>query len=61
MALLTWRFFTFYLFLIVGVGMVILERILVNREKKRRLLAEMPENPEGKQECLPEGNEEKTE
>ena len=36
MALLTWRFFTFYLFLIVGVGMVILEKIILKREKNRR-------------------------
>ena len=37
MALLTWRFFTFYLFLIVGVGMVLLEKIILRREKNRRL------------------------
>ena len=37
MALLTWRFFTFYLFLIVGVGMVLLEKIILKREKARRL------------------------
>ena len=40
MALLTWRFFTFYLFLIVGVGMVLLEKIILNREKKQRLARE---------------------
>ena len=38
MALLTWRFFTFYLFLIVGVGMVLLEKIILKREKSRMLL-----------------------
>lgn len=37
MALLTWRFFTFYIFLIVGVGTVILEKIILKREKNRRL------------------------
>ena len=37
MALLTWRFFTFYLFLIVGVGMVLLEKVILKREKSRRL------------------------
>jgi len=40
MALLTWRFFTFYLFLIVGVGMVLLEKIILNREKKQCLARE---------------------
>ena len=38
MALLTWRFFTFYLFLIVGVGMVLLEKIILKREKSRMQL-----------------------
>ena len=37
MALLTWRFFTFYLFLIVGVGMVVLEKIILKREKNKRI------------------------
>ena len=37
MALLTWRFFTFYLFLIVGVGTVVLEKIIIKREKGRGL------------------------
>ena len=36
MALLTWRFFTFYLFLIVGVGTVVLEKIILKREKNRK-------------------------
>lgn len=40
MTLLTWRFFTFYLFLIVGVGMVLLEKIILKREKKLRLAKE---------------------
>ena len=39
MALLTWRFFTFYLFLIVGVGDVLLEKIILKREKAKRLQA----------------------
>ena len=33
MALLTWRFFTFYIFLIVGVGTVLLEKIILKRER----------------------------
>ena len=37
MALLTWRFFTFYLFLIVGGGMVLLEKVILKKEKKRYL------------------------
>ena len=35
LALLVWRFFTFYLYLIVGVFSVILERIIVKREAAR--------------------------
>lgn len=36
LALLVWRFFTYYLFLLVGVLMVLLEKIIVNREKRQR-------------------------
>ena len=36
LALLVWRFFTFYLFLIVGIGTVILEKIIVKREAQQR-------------------------
>ena len=36
LALLIWRFFTYYLFLFIGVAMVLLERILP-RGKKRRM------------------------
>ncbi len=36
LALLVWRFFNFYLYLIVGVFTVILERIVVRREARRR-------------------------
>ncbi len=36
LALLVWRFFTYYMFLIVGVFMVILEKIILRRERKRR-------------------------
>ncbi len=36
LALLVWRFFTYYMFLLVGVFMVILERIILNREEKKR-------------------------
>ena len=35
LALLIWRFFTYYLFLLVGVGMVILEKIILRAERKR--------------------------
>ena len=36
LALLVWRFFTYYLFLIVGIGTVILEKIILKREKEKR-------------------------
>ncbi len=36
LALLVWRFFTYYLFLIVGVGTVILEKIILKHEKEKR-------------------------
>ena len=36
LALLIWRFFTFYLYLIVGVFTVLLERIILKREKQKR-------------------------
>ena len=42
MALLTWRFFTFYQFLIVGVGTVVLEKIIIKAEKKKRLREGQP-------------------
>ena len=35
LALLVWRFFTFYLFLIVGVGTVILDKILSKEKRKK--------------------------
>lgn len=35
LALLVWRFFTFYLFLIVGVGNVLVEKIILRRESRR--------------------------
>ena len=45
MALLTWRFFTFYIFLIVGIGMVLLEKIILRRENSKRLREKgLPEN-----------------
>ncbi len=43
LALLVWRFFTYYMFLLVGVFIVILERIIVSREEKRK----REQNPEG--------------
>ena len=36
LALLVWRFFTFYLYLIVGVFSVILEKVIVKREQARQ-------------------------
>ena len=42
LALLVWRFFTYYMFLIVGVFTVVLDRILIAREKKKK---QRPENP----------------
>ena len=36
LALLVWRFFTFYLFLIVGVFTVLMEKVIVKRESRRR-------------------------
>jgi hypothetical protein len=34
--LLIWRFFTYYMFLIVGVGTVLNDKRLIRREKKRK-------------------------
>ena len=36
LALLVWRFFTYYMFIIVGVFMVILERIILRKERKKK-------------------------
>ena len=36
LALLVWRFFTYYMFLIVGVVMVIWEKILISIERRRK-------------------------
>ena len=36
LALLIWRFFTFYLYLIVGVFTIILEKIILRREARKR-------------------------
>lgn len=36
LALLVWRFFTYYLFLLVGVVMVIWEKVLVSMENRRK-------------------------
>ena len=36
LALLVWRFFTFYLYLIVGAGTVVLERIILRREARKK-------------------------
>ena len=42
LALLVWRFFTYYLFLIVGIVTVILEKIILKREKEKREQDEVP-------------------
>ncbi len=42
LALLVWRFFTFYLFLIVGVFMVLLEKNLVSRQNKMKAQQDGP-------------------
>ena len=57
MALLTWRFFTFYIFLIVGVGTVLLEKIILKREKKRRLLHQTIPQTSAKNSIFPEDEE----
>ncbi len=36
LALLVWRFFTYYMFLIVGVFVVITERVVISMEKKKQ-------------------------
>lgn len=36
LALLVWRFFTYYLFLIVGIFIVVLDRFLAARDRKRK-------------------------
>ena len=41
LALLVWRFFTFYLFLMVGVFTVILEKMILRREEKKRQSEQM--------------------
>ena len=43
LAMLVWRFFTYYLFLIVGVGTIILEKIILKRESRRKREAEEAE------------------
>ena len=53
LALLVWRFFTYYMFLIVGVFMVIIEKIILRRERLKKAaleknLTENPEDSEGK-------------
>ena len=37
LALLIWRFFTYYLYLIVGVFTILLEKIILRREARRRM------------------------
>ena len=43
LALLVWRFFTYYLFLIVGVVVVIWEKVLVSLEKRKKAKETPPE------------------
>lgn len=40
LALLVWRFFTFYLYLIVGIFSVLLENIIVKREERKKANSE---------------------
>ena len=42
--MLVWRFFTYYLFLIVGVGTIILEKIILKREARHKREAEQDGN-----------------
>ena len=44
LAMLVWRFFTYYLFLIVGVGTIILEKIILKREARHKREAEQDGN-----------------
>ncbi len=46
LALLVWRFFTYYMFLIVGVFMVILEKIILHREERRKKREAAPDENE---------------
>lgn len=41
LALLIWRFFTYYLYLIVGVFTILLEKIILRREAKKKALPKM--------------------
>lgn len=47
LALLVWRFFTYYMFLIVGCFTVILDKILIARDKERGTFRSPPESPSG--------------
>ena len=46
LALLVWRFFTFYLYLIVGVFTVILENMVVRREQRRKAAETASRDPQ---------------
>ena len=39
LALLIWRFFTYYLYLIVGIFTILLEKIILRREARKRQTA----------------------
>lgn len=45
LALLVWRFFTFYLYLIVGVFTVLLEKLVIRRETQRKKLQNESDQP----------------
>ena len=47
LALLIWRFFTYYLFLIVGVFTIILEKIILRREARKRRREEEERSAKG--------------
>ncbi len=44
LALLIWRFFTYYIYLIVGVFTILLEKVILRREAKKRKAAKKPES-----------------
>ena len=61
LGMLVWRFFTYYLFLIVGMFTVLNEKLLLRRERGRRKAAEGPELPEETAAELPGGSAEEPE
>ena len=54
LAMLVWRFFTYYLFLLVGVITVLNEKLLLHREKRKRERAKARERRDGSADALHE-------